>query len=1095
MADIIDKLVVVIGASTEGLDAGLQQGSSGLEALKEQATEAAVAVGTAAESMVESLGEVGAAADAVASSGISALGDTVAATGAQVADASATMSTALEDTAAAADAQATDLATLESVMAGLVTTSDAAAAAEDALDRLMAEGAISAEAQQAAIDALSASLAKATAARLADAEAARLQREATASAISDATLVSQLLNKEITTTAQLTSAKEALARVRGTGAFTVEEEQAAEKAIITTQTSIQKALKDTEEATKKLSQGWMNNSRTMYSFSAALEDIATGQFSRTKREIGALATETGLMQKALSALMGPMGFVAAGIGIVGLSALEASRDFSDMEGVVARTNNYWGESAGELEAVADQIADVTKESKESSQAVQDLAGSGRFAGDALRDAGEAAVEFADATGIKIEEVDKLLVEMATHPQKALDALENTYHIIDPAQRNYIAQLIRGGDVAGASKAELDAFTKAAHADFAQMSDDASGFGAELDLMGHTIHNLFHGLGQDIQMAFGGGDAAEKLESLQRTLKVMKESDPNNKAGIDGLEQQIAALQKVVNLKHQDAAATREVQQMEEQAAPAQGTFGALQQRGVGGVDIAGNLEGQLHELEAAQQVSYEDREQFERSYWSNILQQVKTSVEKQQDEIKSAGKNATDSQQQELQRTQEIYTTAYQHVQEANKQLSDELTRTEEETERKREETLRKGAAAAKRAKEEEKREAMNALREERNDADANSKAIIEIDQKMVDTARKLYGEKSNAFVEADRQMREDQKRLAKQAEQEARETNQVLASEAVDDANFEIQVERDKLQQKQAMGEITRTQEVQGEQQLEDKLYNMQLDAFAKELQLDSLTVPEKMKIYAEIEKAAQKHYQTMEHLADQAQQYTAQRYQQMMRPVTSAIQQSVQGMVQGTETGRQALARIGQSILGEFISQETEKLTIYISNELAKTATTETQTAVRLATEEAGHAQSLAMQAEGAIKWIVTEAAKAAAGAFNAMVSIPYVGPFLAVGASIAAGAAVLALLSRVASAEGGWERVPADGMMTELHKDEMVLPARIANPMRQLATSGAIAGGGGEVHIHATDGASFKNMLRRNPRAIQDAMRRAKRSGYMR
>ena len=66
-------------------------------------------------------------------------------------------------------------------------------------------------------------------------------------------------------------------------------------------------------------------------------------------------------------------------------------------------------------------------------------------------------------------------------------------------------------------------------------------------------------------------------------------------------------------------------------------------------------------------------------------------------------------------------------------------------------------------------------------------------------------------------------------------------------------------------------------------------------------------------------------------------------------------------------------------------------------------------------------------------------------------------------------------MASAAGGWERVPADGMVTELHRDEMVLPKHVADPMRNMARNGG--GGGNTFHFHAIDAGGMRDMLRRN------------------
>jgi hypothetical protein len=86
-------------------------------------------------------------------------------------------------------------------------------------------------------------------------------------------------------------------------------------------------------------------------------------------------------------------------------------------------------------------------------------------------------------------------------------------------------------------------------------------------------------------------------------------------------------------------------------------------------------------------------------------------------------------------------------------------------------------------------------------------------------------------------------------------------------------------------------------------------------------------------------------------------------------------------------------------------------------------------------------------------------------------------------------------VASAAGGWERVPADGMMTELHRDEMVLPKHVADPMRQMAKSGGNGGGVTHNHFHSFDSHGIANYARRHPDELAKAMKHVVNRGYLR
>jgi hypothetical protein len=100
--------------------------------------------------------------------------------------------------------------------------------------------------------------------------------------------------------------------------------------------------------------------------------------------------------------------------------------------------------------------------------------------------------------------------------------------------------------------------------------------------------------------------------------------------------------------------------------------------------------------------------------------------------------------------------------------------------------------------------------------------------------------------------------------------------------------------------------------------------------------------------------------------------------------------------------------------------------------------------------------------------------------------------------AGMALAALsYTSVASAAGGWERVPFDGAMTELHRDEMVLPKHIADPMRQMAMQGKQGNGGqsGHITINATDARSVSELFRRDLGAAAKLVKLAQRRGHLR
>jgi hypothetical protein len=87
-----------------------------------------------------------------------------------------------------------------------------------------------------------------------------------------------------------------------------------------------------------------------------------------------------------------------------------------------------------------------------------------------------------------------------------------------------------------------------------------------------------------------------------------------------------------------------------------------------------------------------------------------------------------------------------------------------------------------------------------------------------------------------------------------------------------------------------------------------------------------------------------------------------------------------------------------------------------------------------------------------VAGNAGVAASAAFASTAAIPYVGPELAPAAAGAAYAAAMAWLP-VASAAGGFDIPAGLNPVTQLHQQEMVLPAHLANPLRE-QLSGAAA-----------------------------------------
>ncbi|MBB6251708.1 hypothetical protein [Nitrospirillum iridis] len=236
--------------------------------------------------------------------------------------------------------------------------------------------------------------------------------------------------------------------------------------------------------------------------------------------------------------------------------------------------------------------------------------------------------------------------------------------------------------------------------------------------------------------------------------------------------------------------------------------------------------------------------------------------------------------------------------------------------------------------------------------------------------------------------------------------------------------------------------------------------------------------------------------------------KYQQLVTGITKSMGGTIQGLITGTKTVRQAVSEMAKSALSELVGMAEKQANAWIMSNV-----------IKLTSDEDTTAQIKAKSVETATAEINNAAAKGAANAYASASAGPewWIAPAI----SAAVQLAIAGLTSSLSSAAGGWGRVPADGMLTELHKDEMVLPASIATPMRSMLAAqklpalavpayaaanlnlpgggaananGALgAGGGGTVtlNIQAMDSRDVASFFNRHGDKLVSALRGQKRN----
>nr|DAS58653.1 MAG TPA: Tail tape measure [Caudoviricetes sp.] len=322
---------------------------------------------------------------------------------------------------------------------------------------------------------------------------------------------------------------------------------------------------------------------------------------------------------------------------------------------------------------------------------------------------------------------------------------------------------------------------------------------------------------------------------------------------------------------------------------------------------------------------------------------------------------------------------------------------------------------------------------------------------------------------------------------------NQVAEWEKLD--KHKLEMEKDAADQALANGRISQLERLDLEIEFENRRYQIAYDALQERIALAeqdptySQTAIDKLK--AQMGELGQGHERTqaknegkrenqrrkdepniMEMLQDGGKNVWQEAQQQMGQAFTA--------MLTRAKSFRQAMNGVFSSMRQTFVQEMVSKPLAALMGRFAKEGAMWLANGARqIATQSATSATVTGIKQTETTTNVGMNAIQAAAEAFKAMAGIPYVGPVLAVGAAAAAMAAVYGLMSgmggggsststtttRIPSAAGGWDIPAGINPLTQLHENEMVLPAEHAQTIREMA--GQSGGDDSTIIINSTGG----------------------------
>ena len=330
--------------------------------------------------------------------------------------------------------------------------------------------------------------------------------------------------------------------------------------------------------------------------------------------------------------------------------------------------------------------------------------------------------------------------------------------------------------------------------------------------------------------------------------------------------------------------------------------------------------------------------------------------------------------------------------------------------------------------------------------------------------------------VEAHKRKLDDE--AAKDAEKQHKQDLELAKLAAHDDLDLQktTMAQKDQaLDQDLVFGRINEAQWTAAKKAGVTDRLRADLDALSEEQKAAKDDLVAWTKIQNQKDALNRKAYLEMGKLDQEAINASRARWNGFFSSMTGGFDSAIQGLVKGTMTWGNAFKAVTDQALTGLISFFVK----WGEEEAIKWAT------------------SLAMGSTGRVAEAEGAAAVYAVNAMGSVAAIPFYGWAMAPAVGAEAYGAGLTMAG-LASAAGGWERVPAD-QVAMIHKNEQVLPANYAEGLRSMVAAhqqgGGQGGGGQAIQVHFNGVVDAKSFFQQNQghivRTLNDAVRNGRRS----
>ncbi|MGB3872106.1 MAG: phage tail length tape measure family protein [Stenotrophomonas sp.] len=216
------------------------------------------------------------------------------------------------------------------------------------------------------------------------------------------------------------------------------------------------SLTDIEQKAKRAGISVGQYGMAMRMLPAQMTDISVGlatgqspfmvlmqQGGQLKDSFGGIVPAARAVGGSIMGLVNPYTLAAAAVAGLGLLVVKQQNELAAYNQALILTGGYAGRSAAQLQAMADSLEGVSHGN--ATEALAEVAASGRFTGEAFDQVSEAAARMKEAVGREVDDTISTFKAIQDDPVKALLKLNETEHFLTSAQLDRVQALISEGN--------------------------------------------------------------------------------------------------------------------------------------------------------------------------------------------------------------------------------------------------------------------------------------------------------------------------------------------------------------------------------------------------------------------------------------------------------------------------------------------------------------------------------------------------------------------------------------------------------------------------------------------------------------------------